>query len=308
MRSPLDFSREDRDREVVTRPTPSPASDISRERDFTPSIRDERLEEHHPGRTTYRERTLGRGYQLSQRELYTMAEIGRFRAIDTEDLSKYFYRGNQKLSHRDLDNLRAQRLVEVNVARYPETLKVATLTREGERLLRQEIESGHSQALYSGLAKVKELRHDAALYQVYQKKEAEISSQGGSVRRVILDYELKRDLYRDIAERLSKEAKARREGQGTPASMKQIKEEVAGQHGLKVVDSQIQIPDLRVEYEDANGEIDRVDLEYMTDSYRPGEIAAKARAGFSLYSSNDQTARFRKVLDRHRIIGEVLSL
>jgi predicted kinase len=308
MRRPLESIREEQDREPESRAGRSPSAAANGRRDFNPSIPVEQLENLREGRAIYRDQANGREYELNRRKLYAMAEVGRFRAIDTQDLGRHFYQGNQQLSQRDLNELRQQGLVEVNVARYSETMRVVTLSKEGERLLRQEMKPARGERIYSGLAKVKELRHDTALYRVYQKKAAEIASKGGSIRRVILDYELKRDLYRDIAERLSEAAKAKREGQGQSASMKEIKEEVAARHGLNVVESQIEIPDLRVEYEDANGEMGRVDLEYMTDSYRPGEIAAKAQAGFSLYAAADQTAKFRKVLDQQRIIGEVLSL
>jgi hypothetical protein len=308
MRRPLDSLREERDRAPEPRAGRSPSTATTGPRDFSPSIQVERFEKQREGRTFYRHQGIGREYELNRRQLYAMAEVGRFRAIDTQDLGRHFYQGNQQLSQRDLNELRQQGLVEVHASYYPETMKVVTLTKEGERLVRQEMKPSRDEAIYSGLTKVKELRHDTALYRVFQKKASEITSQGGSIRRVILDYQLKRDLYRDLAGRLSETAEAKRNGQGQSASMKEIKEEIAARHGLKVVESQIEIPDLRMEYEDADGEMGRVDLEYMTDTYRPGEIAAKAQAGFSLYAAGDQTAKFRKVLDQQRIIGEVLSL
>ena len=55
-----------------------------------------------------------------------------------------------------------------------------------------------TQEFYSGLKKVRELRHDTALYRMYQAKAQEIEETGGKIKRVILDYELKRKLNRDL--------------------------------------------------------------------------------------------------------------
>ena len=48
--------------------------------------------------------------------------------------------------------------------------------------------------------------------------------------------------------------------------------------------------------------------EYLTETYRQGDISAKAQAGFALYASHDQAARLHRVLDQHQIMSEILSL
>ncbi len=57
----------------------------------------------------------------------------------------------------------------------------------------------HRQATYHGLVKPKEARHDADLYRLYQKVATEIEHSGGKVRRVVLDFELKKDLYQSLS-------------------------------------------------------------------------------------------------------------
>ncbi|MGH9735388.1 MAG: hypothetical protein ACRD8A_12460 [Candidatus Acidiferrales bacterium] len=44
--------------------------------------------------------------------------------------------------------------------------------------------------------KPKEARHDGELYRLYQKVAREIERSGGKARRVILDLELKKDVYK----------------------------------------------------------------------------------------------------------------
>ncbi len=55
------------------------------------------------------------------------------------------------------------------------------------------------QAIYHGFVKAKEARHDADLYRLYHKGAKEIDRIGGKIRRVVLDYELKQELYRKLS-------------------------------------------------------------------------------------------------------------
>ena len=52
---------------------------------------------------------------------------------------------------------------------------------------------------YHGLVKPKEARHDADLYKLYQQVARDIEDSGGRVRRVVLDFELKKDLYKSLS-------------------------------------------------------------------------------------------------------------
>ena len=54
---------------------------------------------------------------------------------------------------------------------------------------------------YAGLRKPRELTHETKVYRAYQRPEARLRGQGGRVRRVVLDYELKRDYQRFLHER-----------------------------------------------------------------------------------------------------------
>ncbi len=70
----------------------------------------------------------------------------------------------------------------------------------------------------------------------------------------------------------------------------------------------IPVPDLRIEYETRDGEMARVDLELATEHYRPGQLAEKVRAGFSLYASRSDADRLRRVLDQRELTAEILNL
>jgi hypothetical protein len=113
---------------------------------------------------------------------------------------------------------------------------------------------------------------------------------------VILDYELKRNLNRDLAML------------GPDKDNPERKSEVARKHQLHVVNGKIPLPDLRLEYETAELELRHVDLELATRDYRPRAMAEKAAAGFSMYSRSEDASRLGRVLDEQEITARILNL
>ena len=59
--------------------------------------------------------------------------------------------------------------------------------------------AGKGQVLYHGFTKLRETNHDADLYRLYQKAAEKIEEQGGRNLRVVLNYEMKKRLYHDLA-------------------------------------------------------------------------------------------------------------
>jgi len=277
----------------VQSPQEHPTSD---EREsFSPSIRYPELDSYSQERVLYgSERNR---YHLRQSELYTMAEAGKFRAISLDDLEKYLYSGDRDRVSRELANLQKHGLVEKKSSGYPKPIRVVTLTRDGQKFMRQVFKSS-PQEFYSGIKKVRELRHDTVLYEMYQAKGREIGQSGGRIKRVILDYEIKKNINREL----------QRQKHLDSSEQARIKDELSQKHAVPLVNSAFVVPDIRIEYEDRDGNESRVDLEYLTETYRQGDISAKAQAGFALYASHDQAARLHRVLDRHQIMSEILSL
>jgi hypothetical protein len=244
------------------------------------------------GRTVLYERD--RGYRFNESQIRSMTELGKFRVIAAHDLLEYAYRGNRDEASRDIGYL-----VRLGIARRgtfdgPEASprELLTLTKRGHRLVARAnrlVPSG--QAIYHGFVKRREANHDADLYRLFQKEAARIAGEGGRTLRVILDYELKRRINRDIA-RFGADARP----------------EIAARHGLEVVRNKIPVPDLRIEYETRDGEIARVNLELVTEHYRWRHIAEKVRAGFSLYTPRGEADRLRRVLDQRELTADILSL
>jgi hypothetical protein len=239
-----------------------------------------------------------RTYLLRDSQVHSLGEIGRFRVIAVADLATHAYGGNRELMEKDIRALARQSLLRDSTIETSQkkSLRVVTLTKAGLRLLKNTNHLPDNQPIYHGLLKPREVKHDADLYRLYQKETARIERGGGKPLRVLLDYELKRSLNRDLALL------------GPAKNDPDRKREVAEKHDLQVVNGKIPVPDLRVEYETPELEFRHVDLELATREYRPRALAAKVAAGFSLYSRSEDASRLRRVLDESEITAGILTL
>jgi hypothetical protein len=241
-----------------------------------------------------------RVYLLRESESHSLTEVGKFRVVAVADLAKFAYAGDARRMERDIWRLKEASLVTDNTIEISrkKTLRVLTLTKQGHRLLRKNNLLSDDQPIYHGLTKPREVKHDASLYRLYQKEVARIEQAGGRPVRVLLDYEIKSHLNRELAALVA-------DKENDNASAKQ---EIAERHGLAVVDGKVAIPDLRIEYQTADLETRQVDLDLVTRDYRPRGLAQKVKAGFSLYSPADDVSRLRRVLDDRELTAQILSL
>jgi hypothetical protein len=239
-----------------------------------------------------------RAYLLRDSEMHSLKEVGKFRVIAVSDLGKFAYSGNRERMEKDIRALAGRSLLRDRTLEISQkkTLRVVTLTKVGHRLLKNTNQVPDDQLIYHGLVKLREVKHDADLYRLYQKEAARIEHSGGRPVRVLLDYELKRNLNRDLS-RL-----------GPQKDDPHAKEEIAEKHGLQVVNGKIPVPDLRIEYETPELQLRHVDLELATRDYRPRAMAEKAAAGFSLYGRSEDASRLRRVLDEREITAGILTL
>lgn len=241
--------------------------------------------------------TRGRSFRLRHSEVAAMVELGKFRAIAQDDLIEFFYHGDKMRLRPDIQNLVRQGLLEMKSVPQEErgARTLLTLTKQAHRFLTNVQAAPKGQVLYHGFRKPREAHHDADLYRLYQKASEEIERHGGKNLRVVLDYELKKRVYHDLAKPGSDRTSAQ-------------KREVADRHGLKMVGGKIPIPDIRIEYETRDGEKARVDVELATGHYRGRTLAEKVRAGFSIYAHADEASKLRRVLDQRELTAEILSL
>jgi len=285
------------ERAADRRPLGRSGRTIIRERNDARPDREQVIQERLANRYRKTYHIREQNYALRESEIFTLTDLGKFRVISLEDLRRFAYDENRARLEQDLQHLKNQGLIsdrQIETPKKPNS-RVLALTKEGKRFVRHQHLVPREQALYDGFRKPKELAHDAGLYRLYQRIATEIEMNGGSVRRVILDYELKEQLYRDL----------------NKVSTKHPEEHpfrVATKHGLKVVGGSIPIPDLRIEYENDAKELERIDLELATREYRSQGLAAKARAGFHLYARHQDIDRLRRVMDQQEITARIFAL
>ncbi len=229
-------------------------------------------------------------YQLSESDRGTLTDIGRFRTVALEDLLTTRYAGQRDVGEADLRRLAAQGLVQFrSVWTDAKTgrLNLLVLTKRGKQLLEHHGLAGERQRVYSGLVKPAEARHDSAIYRMFRAESRKIVAAGGRIRRVVLDYELKRDVYRPLG-------KARAL---PPLEYARRQAEIAHENGLKVVGGKILLPDLRIEYQTRSGAGQSVDLELATEHYRGAMMRGKAAAGFKMYAPQESVSSLSAAFD-----------
>jgi hypothetical protein len=133
-------------------------------------------------------------------------------------------------------------------------------------------DSDVEQVYYDGWVKPAEIWHDASLYRMVRAAECDFDDEGGRVRRVILDDELKADAFGALHD-------ARNENM----SDEDAHRAVARAQNLPLDDDHFVFPDVRLEVEYPDGTVRTVDLELVTEHYHRGHIGGKASAGFRMF-------------------------
>jgi len=240
----------------------------------------------------------GKSYRLRTSELRTLGELGKFRALSIKDLEEFGYGGDTERAGADVRNLARQGLVAEKPIPHPESSprRFLTLTKQGYVLLKDTNSLAANQVAHYGFTKPREAHHDADLYRLYYTAAEKIERQGGRNLRVVLDYELKKRVYHEVAKL------------GRDRNSSEKKKEIAERHGLQCVKGKIPLPDLRIEYETREGQMARVDLELATEHYRGRNLAEKVKAGFSIYAHAHDAVGLRRVLDQRELTPEILSL
>jgi hypothetical protein len=95
------------------------------------------------------------------------------------------------------------------------------------------------------------------------------------------DYELKADYQRFL----------NRPDRPAYATLESDRAAFAEAHGLTVVDGHLELPDLRLEYEEPDGTRGVRDVELVTEHYSRAQLAGKQQAGFTMYRLGGRAGR-----------------
>lgn len=229
-------------------------------------------------------RSLDNEYRLRGSDVRALATVGAFRVVDVQELER---QGAVPRSERmDIRYLRSQGLVEtVPYVHGRERRTLVTLTKSGLRLLENAQRDSHGdgvrQEFHAGLANRRELSHDSRMYRAYLRTAERIQEDGGHIRRVVLENQLKSEYQRFLQDG----NRGRSDGKGHP---NRDEDEIARwtrDHRLPTTDGHVQFPDLRIEYEERDGRDEVRDVEIVTSHYRGAHAAAKAQSGFTRFRS-----------------------
>jgi hypothetical protein len=131
---------------------------------------------------------------------------------------------------------------------------------------------------------------------MYQAEASRIEREGGTVRRVVLDFELKKAVF----------SAANRTGGQTDVGYDARKQQAADEFGLRVIQGKVVFPDLRIEYETRDQEMDKVDLELATADYKSTQVRAKQAAGLKIYAP--ESAAGSPAIQDPEIVAELISI
>lgn len=237
------------------------------------------------GRERERVRDRDRVYDIDGSEARMLATIGSFRVVAEHDLAAL--RDDTRKPHQSIRHLEDEGLIRRSPLDAND--RVVALTDRGRDLLeanrsipRDERTHEPRQALYAGLRKPRELSHDVNVYRAYERAEERIRDGGGRVRRVVLDYEMKRDYQRFLHER----NRGRKDCDGRPDREAEEIVRWAQERQLPYEeDGHVHFPDARIEYDDRDGRSRFEDLEIVTPHYRGAHAGGAAKSGFTCYVS-----------------------
>ena len=262
-------------RYVPAKPTPAPRDPVPRE------IRREVLGGKAGSSRRKRSRAVAQWgrFRLAADSVEAMQAAGTFGTVELSDLTDVFESaGRTKRSVRELER---EGLLRVETfQRGSRRIEAVTLTTQGRRLLERSIdprETGNeeAQAYLSGCARSAQVLHDTAVYRAARCEMRRLAEDGGAVRRVRTERQLRRIALRhiDAAKRRGEDRDKARAG-------------AARELRLTVADGKLSFPDVRIEWERAGergSEAGFVDIEVTTADYRESSLSVKAMAGYQIY-------------------------
>ena len=213
--------------------------------------------------------------ELNGDESRMLATIGTFRVVSERDLDSFRGAGES------LEHLRDEELIRsVPVGHDEEAVVITDRGRDVLDAHRLDRDGTERQEFHAGVSRPRELRHDAQLFGAYREVERRLREKGARIGRVVLEVDLKREYQQFLQEH----NRNRADSDGRPDRDEQEIAIWARDHELPYFDDQVHFPDFRIEYE-LDGREHHEDVEVMTEHYRGGHAASRARAGFTCVGS-----------------------
>ena len=200
---------------------------------------------------------------LNEEQKETLVEIGRFRTVNVRMCFDSDTAVEKRAFKQDLRNLKARELVTSEGVKHGKSgrqFDVVVLTVRGGEIRgdwsSQTVLGPDRQEIYAGLlSRTKSLTMPGST-ECTRLKQRESSKRAAKVRRVVLDYELKRKVFSKLNEEPKREIRNTWKQGANRRRRTQYRKRAYS------------IPDLRIEFEIREQEIDKVDILVATGDYR----------------------------------------
>ena len=218
----------------------------------------------------------------------SLVEVGLYRSVSFRDLAEAHFDGHPYVARRAVNQWIRAGAWRENTVRGPKgnACKVLTATPAGAELARrQAVGQGldPQQQTWAGLVKPGELAHDTEVYRAARAEIKRLLANQAAIRRIRIDAELKSIVAKRSETALARDGKA-------AADIERM--QAAQDLGLPVdQQGKVHYPDVQIEYTDADGRTDHVNVEVATNDYRNRSIQAKAAAGFVIHGNGRGAAR-----------------
>ena len=256
---------------------------------IVPTVRPDREPEREVRTRGKRVRSRPRRPTFQNRSERALADVGIHACVPFRDVAEVHFGGHLQLARRAVNDWIREGLATGSTTEDEGgmSFEVITLTRKGTEVLR-DLAPGQGLDPAQEFTPARKLRHgqllhDASIYRACQRERERLDGEGARVRRVRLASEL-------TAVVRSRSGLARLRGGQRAADA--ARHRAAEELGLPIDgEGRVVYPDARIEYVDADGRSDRVDIEVVTDRYGRADIQAKISAGFRMHASGPRADR-----------------
>ena len=238
----------------------------------------------HRGR---RDDDRGRPRRSREQRVQELLELlGTYRVVSRRSVVGHCFDGHPFAAARTLPVLVEKGLIAIHMLRAGgRGYQVLSLTgagrdRAGFGARRRRRERGgeddaESQRYWTGLADLRQLRHDHHVFEAVMRDTEDVRRRGGRIRRVRLETEL-----RGV---LASAGETARGSDGVEGA-ERARREAAMRIGLRTFAEGVPLPDALVEIEDVDGARSVRAVEVVTGSYTHTQVRQKRLAGFRLYA------------------------
>lgn len=221
-----------------------------------------------------------------QRVEHVLELVGTYRVLSRRSIVEQCFDGHPFAASRVLPALEHDGLIAVHKVRAGrKSYQVFSLSGPGRDLMAWNARRGRrktdedeeldAQRFWASPGDVRQLRHDHHVFDAVMQDTEDLREQGGRIRRVRLETEL-----RGI---LAAAGETARQTEGDLGA-ERARREAAERIGLRVFAEAVPLPDALVEVEDADGRRSVRAIEVVTGAYTHTQVREKQRAGFRLYA------------------------